>query len=469
MKKLFFSLALLLSLHSLFAQGRYTDSLKQLILSEKSDLVKVELMKQLCFYYEDSKPDSALIIAQHAYFLAINAGYKKGESGALRQMSSAYKNLGNFSKSLESALTQLTLEESFGTPATLTVAYLSMASLYDDSKDFDKALIYAKKAEVLIAENKLGVYAPYGMLNLGDIYEKKNLLDSAILYTRQCLNISTQAGNALLTGTALNNLGNIYTKMGNYPEALKNYYASVPYETGSNNYLTYVETTLGIAKVYEQTAQMDSAFYYGKKAFAVASENQFTVRAMNTSSFLSRLYKKSKNIDSAFAYQEIMSVLKDSVESTEKIRELMNISSAEQTRQAEIEQKKLEEIQDRKAKLQLLFIGIMIPLFFFASIFISRKKVPKKVIELMGIISVLLFFEYITLMLHPFIAEKTHHNPIIEIIILMAIAAIISPTHHQIEHWLLKKLGAYNYLKHNNTGNDPVKNVTEAETATPVT
>ena len=66
----------------------------------------------------------------------------------------------------------------------------------------------------------------------------------------------------------------------------------------------------------------------------------------------------------------------------------------------------------------------------------------------MGIVSVLLFFEYITLLLHPFIAEKSHHSPIIEIVIFVAIAAIITPAHHRIQHWLLKKLAEYNYLKH---------------------
>lgn len=468
MRRLFLFFWFFVCLNPLSAQTRSIDSLKRLIHTAKSDQAKVDLMKELCYEFEDSRPDTALILARQAYYLSINSGYKKGESGALRQMSSAYKNLGNFPKSLEYSLEQLKLEEASGTPSSLAITYLSLASLYDDSRDFEKALMYAKKADELITKNRLGVYAPYCMLNLGDIYEKKNMLDSAIIYTKRCLNISMQAGNTLLIGTALNNLGNIYGKMGNYPEALENYYAGIPYEMGSNNFLTYVETTLGMAGVFEKTGQMDSAFFYGKKAFDIATEKRLTVRAMNASSFLSKLYKKGRNIDSAFAYQEIMAGLKDSVESADRIRELQNISSAEQSRQAEIAQKKLEEIQERKKKLQLLLLGIMIPVFFFLSIFISRKKVHTKLIEFMGIVSVLLFFEYITLLLHPFIAEKTHHNPFYEIIILMAIAAIISPTHHRIEHWLLKKLAEYNYLKHSRASSGTDKKATEAETPTSV-
>jgi hypothetical protein len=58
----------------------------------------------------------------------------------------------------------------------------------------------------------------------------------------------------------------------------------------------------------------------------------------------------------------------------------------------------------------------------------------------MGILSLLIFFEFLTLLLHPTVKEFTHHTPIYEIMIFVAIAAILIPTHHRIEHWLIEKL-----------------------------
>jgi hypothetical protein len=70
-----------------------------------------------------------------------------------------------------------------------------------------------------------------------------------------------------------------------------------------------------------------------------------------------------------------------------------------------------------------------------------------RVVEFTGILSVLLFFEYITLLLHPAVAEFTHHSPFYEIIIFVAIAAFITPMHHKIQHWIIEKLTRHRKLK----------------------
>lgn len=283
------------------------------------------------------------------------------------------------------------------------------------------------------------------------------------MYTYKCYNKAFKAGNALLIGNALKDLGVIYFERGNLQEATNQYKASVPYLESSNDYANYTESILGLAKIFEQTKQNDSAIYYGKRSFAFASSNQFTLKALDASQFLTTLYKKQLNIDSAFLYQEILVQLKDSVDSREKIKDVQSITTEEELRQKEIAEQKLEELKDRREKLQLLLIGIIIPIFFLLSIIISRKKVHRRLIEFSGIISILLLFEYITLLLHPFIAEKTNHSPFIEIIIFVSIAAVITPTHHRIERWLISKLTQYNFLKHHREPVQPKENVNEED------
>lgn len=455
MKQYFLLLILLVSFQSMFAQNLEADSLYQLFQAEKSNSKKADILSAIAYVYQNSRPDSSLLLAQQAYFIAKTSQYTWGQSRALGQMAAAYKSLGNFTKSLEYYISKLKIDEVMDSVKPLANTYLSLASLYDDSKDYDQGLLFAKKAEVVIQKNKLDAYAPYSLLDIGDLFEKKNMLDSAMVYTQRCLEIGKHTNDSAVIGTALNNMGNINFKLSKYAAATENYRFAFPYETGSGNLTIYVESLLGIAKLFVQTMDSDSALWYAKKAYAIATSNQFTVKAMEASMFLSGLYKQSNKIDSAFAFQEIMIALKDSTESSEKIRQLQNISSTEQLRQAELEQLKEEQKRDRTEKLQLLLIGIMIPIFFLISIFISRKKVHKRLIEFTGIVSVLLFFEYITLLLHPFIAEKTDHSPVMEIIIFVAIAAVITPTHHRIQHWLLKLLTELNYVKHHKLEEQP--------------
>jgi hypothetical protein len=132
--------------------------------------------------------------------------------------------------------------------------------------------------------------------------------------------------------------------------------------------------------------------------------------------------------------------IKDSFDNSEKIRELQVLTFNEQKRQAALVVEKKTQLKERKLKLELLLIGMLIPVFFFVSAYISRKKVHTRVIELSGIFSLIFLFEYITLLLHPVVSEKASHSPVIEILMFVAIAAILSPTHHKVEYWLISKL-----------------------------
>jgi hypothetical protein len=42
--------------------------------------------------------------------------------------------------------------------------------------------------------------------------------------------------------------------------------------------------------------------------------------------------------------------------------------------------------------------------------------------------------------MHPFIGHLTHDSPAIMLLILVSIAAFLVPLHHNLEHWVKKKL-----------------------------
>ncbi len=61
-------------------------------------------------------------------------------------------------------------------------------------------------------------------------------------------------------------------------------------------------------------------------------------------------------------------------------------------------------------------------------------------VRFMGIISLLILFEFLTLLLHPVVADFTHHNPVYELLIFVCIASLLIPAHHSLEHWMIAKL-----------------------------
>jgi len=132
--------------------------------------------------------------------------------------------------------------------------------------------------------------------------------------------------------------------------------------------------------------------------------------------------------------------LNDSINSKERIRESQMLSTNEQLRQLEIEENKKIVKKERKQQLQLLFIAIFIPGFFLFTLLLSRIKIHIRVVKTLGILSLLILFEYLTLLLHPYVTELTKHTPVYEMFIFVSIAAILIPGHHRVEAWLIKWL-----------------------------
>jgi hypothetical protein len=71
---------------------------------------------------------------------------------------------------------------------------------------------------------------------------------------------------------------------------------------------------------------------------------------------------------------------------------------------------------------------------------LSQIKIHTRIIKVLGVLSLLILFEYLTLLLHPYVLEFTGHTPVYEILIFVAIAAVLIPAHHRIEHWLVDRL-----------------------------
>lgn len=448
MKILLFLLSFLLLSSDLEAQTGYVDSLKKDLLIHKADTARSLTLSKIANAYQDLNPDSALLFAQEAYQLALANKYLKGEAWSLNELAAAYNNLGNFPKSLDYYLQELKIEELRGIMENITSLHLSIALVHTNAKDYESGLRYAKKADSLINLYKYDYLSVYSLLNIGDIFEKLNFLDSALNYTYKCLSKSQVEKNDLITGTALNNLGNIYSKSGKFKDAEDNYRAGLRYLETANDFGIYAESMLGLAKIFQRQNKIDSAIYYARQSFAIAHQKEFTVKALDASVLLTELFKGQGRIDSSFSYQEIMVALKDSMYSRERVKDLTTLNAEEQMRQKDLALQRELEAKELEQKLQLLMIGISIPLFFLLSVVISKRKVNKKLVEFFGIVSILLLFEYITLLLHPFIAEKTHHNPFYEIIIFVLIAAVITPLHHRFQHWVIHKLTEYNSLRH---------------------
>ena len=160
---------------------------------------------------------------------------------------------------------------------------------------------------------------------------------------------------------------------------------------------------------------------------------------LDAAMMLAALYKTT-NSDSTVKYLTMGIALKDSLFNQEKIKQVQSLTINEELRQAKITEDKELAVVERKKNIQMAGIGAFIPVFFGIILLFSKRKAKPKTIEFMGLIGLLLFFEFIELYIHPFISELTHDIPVFMMLILVFLAALLVPIHTRLDHWLKEKL-----------------------------
>ncbi len=439
-KTYLFILLLLCSNIAAYSQKQKADSLRDLLAQEKTDTDRVRVMWQLANVLYNNNPDTSLKLAQDAYYLAKRINYVEGESRSLGILASTFRILGNYSRALALNLEKLQLEEKRNVPRNLASVLMNIGIVYVFQEEYNKALEYYFKADSVINKDDVEDFKYNIALNIGDAYNKLNISDSAYLYFKKSLDIAKTQNDGDLVGTSMTGLGHTYLKKGNYAEAELNYETAIKLLKEAEDDEVLCEAALGMAQLYEKTNKNDSARQIADLSLSVAKNDGFLSWEYNAANFLTNHFKKVNKIDSAFAFSEYSRQLNDSLNSKAKIRQFQNLTIEEQFRQRELQEERIVAAKKRYQQLQLLLIGIFIPGMFLITLILSRAKIHIRVIRALGILSLLFFFEYLTLLLHPTVAEMTGHTPIFEIMIFVGIAAILIPLHHRVEHWLIHRL-----------------------------
>jgi tetratricopeptide (TPR) repeat protein len=278
------------------------------------------------------------------------------------------------------------------------------------------------------------------LLNIGDAYDRLNISDSAYVHFNKSLELAMRSGNNSRIGLAMTGLGHSFRKLGSFQLALTNYRNAIKYLKAANNDESLCEAALGLAQVFEQMGQRDSAAFYARLSRSTAEKGNFLVRELSAAEFLKDHYRLVKKIDSAFIYLSRMQAINDSINSKDKIRALQILTSNEQFRQMEQEQARIAAGKKRSKQLQLMLIGFFIPALFLITLLLNRVRIHMTLIRLLGVLSLLFMFEYLILLLHPTVAELTNHTPALEILIFVAMASILIPAHHRFEQWFIHKL-----------------------------
>jgi tetratricopeptide (TPR) repeat protein len=422
------------------AQQAAADSLSLLLAAERTDTGRVTLMWKISRAMSLYNTEKALDFSNRAYLLAQRIKYTEGLSRSLGAQVVALMKIGNYPRALEYIFKKLQIEEKRNLPGAYASTLVTIGNVYNYQEDYDQARNYYLRSDSVNRLYKLEENQYFTFINLGDVYDKLNQLDSAFYYYNRSMERAILSGNHVFIGASLTGLGHIYFKKADFPLAQANYHAALlNLQTGGDDELL-CEATLGLANLFLNTQQSDSAVFYATAVSVTAQQGGFMSWELKAAKFLADQYEKRGQLDSAYAYLSKVQELNDTLNSKSRIKESQVISSNEILRQQEAEEARKVAQKERDQQLQYLLIGIFIPGFFLITLLLSRIRIPVRVIKILGILSLLMLFEFLTLLMHPYVAGLTHHTPVYELLIFVTVAALLIPGHHRIEKWLIKKL-----------------------------
>jgi tetratricopeptide (TPR) repeat protein len=433
---------------SAFTQDNEVDSLKRILVSAKEDTSHVWVMLALARDYEYSKPDSAIHYAQQAVQLAKKFHFAKGEAKGLDEISYLLSQTGNYPKALETSFKSLKIYESLSDQQGIAVSYNTIGIIYNEQGEGREALNYFFRSKAIMEKLGRTISVIIRIENIAEVYGKMNLLDSALFYINKAYQMRFDVNDMNQINITLLNLGNTHSKLGHTDTALFFYRRSIPYSIEDEDVDGLSETYIGMAKLFKIMGKKDSAFYYAHRSFESALTVSGYKKMMLASEFLASAYEEEHNTDSAFRYLKILMATKDTLFSEEKINEVKNLSFNEQSRQLEIAEEKARSEEERRHNLQMMAIAVFIISFFIVVLILSRVKTRPRLLEFLGLVALLLLFEFIALFLHPYIANWTAHTPVYMLLILVFIASILVPLHHRLEHWVKQKLVKKHQVSH---------------------
>ena len=449
-----FLLIIFLAPFSLIAQHvSYYDSMKIVLRNDQTDsAIYVDLLK-LSSNYTYNNPDSAIFYAQESIRFALKNKDKLPpwtEWNCSDVLGKALWSAGNFPDAQEYFFKQIKQSEAINDTLGILRAYVNLGGLNIEEGNNVEAIHYLRKGLPFY-------YGQGGVMSwfftdlfdyLSRAYVESDKLDSALYFAQMRLHYSIMCfgkQNAFHSNVLF---GMIYSKM-NQPSLALEYFRS--YLTGFNNDAPQgkgiIDCYYEMSNHFERNHQPDSAIHYALKAFDLSRQHGFKIIILYAARQLSRLYESVGNIDSAYKYQKIMIDTEEEMFSREKLSRMNMLVFNEQLRQKELEMEKIHQAKVQSERLQLSVLAIVIIVFIIAFLLLSRSFiVSQRFVRSLGIILLLITFEYIDQLLHPIVANFTNHTPVLMLLILVLIASLMVPLHYKLEKWTKYKLTERNRL-----------------------
>jgi signal transduction histidine kinase len=358
------------------------DSLKHELAMAKDDTSHVLVMADIANAYFTNNFDSLYRYGSQALALAQRIQFSRGEIHALNALGLGYLFESDYPKSLQYFYRGLQIAEKKNDVFETAVCYSWIGEAYwflaDYSKSVDVSNQSQKLFETIAGEPGVRGWMSLNVLSIGQCYVDWNRLDSAYRYLSESYEATLH--DMFVHPIALYNLGDCLFKRGNRDTAFTYVRESIAASIINGDYITQAEACAVMSRFFKIVQHPDSAIYYAKKGFAVASVMGYKLGVYKNSKLLAAEYEQL-DVQEALYYRKIFDSVNEGIYGQKKVQELQKTLADEQQRQQQIQEQQIERESRLKQYGFMAGLGIMLLIAFILYRNNRQKQRTNQVLE----------------------------------------------------------------------------------------
>ena len=361
-----------------------------------------------------------------------------------------YADQGNYPRALDHFTQSLAINEELGNQRGIAKALVNIGTVYGDQEDYPKALDYFTQSVPIRKQLGDQIGLTTSLSNIGSIYSDQGNYLKALDYHAQSLEISKEVGDQTGMARSFNNIGIIYTRQGDYYKALDYYTQSLEIAKQQGDQAGMARSFNNFGTAYLEKGDYPKALDYCQKGYELALSIGILGEQKKGCDCLYDTHKALGSGNKALLYLEKVQAINDSLNTQETTRQLERIelqkqvtadslARAEKIRLAAQKEKEIMEAKKHKNRIQYSLVALVVFLLAGTLLIMTKINFNPKVAAAIIFLFFILIFEFLLVLLDPYVDAATDGEVGLKIGINSLMALVIFGV-HQISEKRLKKV-----------------------------
>jgi len=433
----------------------YINQAFSLISTLKNDSLKTESHNSYGLVYQ-ARNDKTLALRHFFNALQIAEQMKKPIPELKRNcyiyLSNFYSRIEDYDKAIDyymKANKQLDHIKEKNVPYQKAIDFNSIGNLFAGKKNYDIAINYFERSIAMADSLKFSTLKIPGYVSILNQYLRIDQPQKALEYMNSPAgqNLKSFLSRIGMSGQIDQVYAVIYTKLEQFDSAGVYFDKSLPFFEQKTSELNRITFYGQLGGYYRKTKNYDKAIEYFTKVKEMGEKYGQLENTQLAVKNLDSLYEQKGDFKLANQYNTLYYKYKDSIDKLKKENELAQIEALDEQQRSE--RARLEELEakEKRNRIQYMSIIIGISVLFVGLVMMGWFKVSANTIRAIGFFSFLIFFEFIFLVFKKNIYGLTHGEPLYDLAFMIALAAILVPLHHWLEHKVIHFLTSHHMLK----------------------